>query len=109
MQHRLHVIIVIVVLLSFTIITGLLVAQAVGLRFSRIDAFLNPTITGAAVAACSGDNCPASLSVCAEKTGTACRIACYDDSDCDDRISATADVCKNPGTEFSLCVNKLLH
>jgi hypothetical protein len=33
-------------------------------------------------------------------------IACYDDSDCNDRIEATKDVCKNPGTDFSLCVNR---
>ena len=33
-------------------------------------------------------------------------IACYEDSDCDDRIGATEDLCKNPGTEYSLCVNK---
>lgn len=106
MHHRFYVTIVIVILLSLTAITGLLVAQAVGLRFSRIGIIFTPTITGAAVAACRGDNCPLPLSVCAEKTGTACRIACYEHSDCDDRISATADVCKNPGTEFSICVNR---
>lgn len=106
MHHRLHVTIVIVILLSLTAITGLLVAQAVGLRFSRIDAILSPTITGAAVAACAGADCPSPPPICAEKTGTACRVACYEHSDCDDRISATADVCKNPGTEFSICVNR---
>lgn len=107
MQHRFHVIMVIVVLLSFTIITGLLVAQAVGLRFSRIDTIFSPTITGAAVAACAGTDCPSPPPVCAEKSGTACRIACYEQADCDDRLAATADLCRNPGTEFSLCVNKL--
>ena len=33
-------------------------------------------------------------------------VACYDDSDCDDGIAATEDICKNPGTIGSLCVNK---
>ena len=33
-------------------------------------------------------------------------IACYDDSDCDDRVEETEDICRNPGTEYSLCVNK---
>lgn len=34
-------------------------------------------------------------------------IACYEDSDCDDKIEETEDICRNPGTEFSLCVNKV--
>jgi hypothetical protein len=33
-------------------------------------------------------------------------ITCNDDSDCNDRIKATTDTCKNPGTIHSLCVNK---
>ena len=33
-------------------------------------------------------------------------IACFDDSDCNDHISGTEDICRNPGTEYSLCVNK---
>lgn len=33
-------------------------------------------------------------------------IACYEDSDCDDHISETKDVCKNPGTWEALCVNR---
>ncbi len=33
-------------------------------------------------------------------------IACYDDKDCDDGIAATEDICRNPGSEFSLCVNR---
>lgn len=33
-------------------------------------------------------------------------IACYEHADCDDSIPATADVCLNPGTEDSLCVNR---
>jgi len=34
-------------------------------------------------------------------------VPCYEDIDCDDRREGTEDFCKNPGTEFSLCVNKL--
>ena len=34
-------------------------------------------------------------------------MACYEDQDCSDSIEATEDVCKNPGTEYSLCVNRV--
>ena len=34
--------------------------------------------------------------------------SCYNDEDCNDRSSNTVDTCKNPGTEYSLCVNKPL-
>lgn len=37
---------------------------------------------------------------------TADTIACYEDTDCDDRIEATIDLCLNPGTISSLCVNR---
>ena len=33
-------------------------------------------------------------------------IACYEDSDCDDHIAETKDVCKNPGTTEALCVSR---
>ncbi len=36
------------------------------------------------------------------------KIACYQDQDCDDKIAETQDICRNPGTEYSLCVNKPL-
>ena len=32
-------------------------------------------------------------------------IACFENSDCNDRIEATEDICRNPDTEYSLCVN----
>ena len=32
-------------------------------------------------------------------------IACFEDVDCNDRIERTEDICRNPGTEYSLCVN----
>ncbi len=34
------------------------------------------------------------------------KIACFDNADCDDGITATEDLCRNPGSEYSLCVNK---
>lgn len=34
-------------------------------------------------------------------------IACYQHSDCDDRLEKTEDLCRNPGTKYSLCVNKI--
>ncbi|MBI2112648.1 hypothetical protein HYT52_03890 [Candidatus Woesearchaeota archaeon] len=33
-------------------------------------------------------------------------IACYEHKDCNDNIQATEDICKNPGTLNSLCINK---
>ncbi|MFH1276718.1 MAG: hypothetical protein ABIH82_06420 [Candidatus Woesearchaeota archaeon] len=33
-------------------------------------------------------------------------VACYDHADCNDNIAVTEDVCKNPGTIHSLCVNR---
>jgi len=33
-------------------------------------------------------------------------VACFEDADCNDNIAATEDICRNPGTEYSLCVNK---
>lgn len=34
-------------------------------------------------------------------------VACYDDTDCNDRITETEDLCRNPGTAYSLCVNRV--
>lgn len=39
--------------------------------------------------------------------GVAKNIACFEDKDCNDHITATEDTCKNPGTAHSLCVNKI--
>lgn len=33
-------------------------------------------------------------------------VACYDDADCNDKIDATIDICKNPGTSRALCINR---
>ncbi len=33
-------------------------------------------------------------------------ISCYNHEDCDDKIAATEDICKNPGTIGSLCINR---
>ncbi|MBI4980935.1 hypothetical protein HZC30_05265 [Candidatus Woesearchaeota archaeon] len=35
-------------------------------------------------------------------------VACYEDSDCDDRIAQTEDVCMNPGTNDALCVSRVM-
>ena len=37
---------------------------------------------------------------------TLTNVACFHDKDCNDGINATQDLCRNPGTEYSLCVNK---
>ncbi len=33
-------------------------------------------------------------------------ISCYENQDCDDHIENTEDLCRNPGTRYSVCVNK---
>ena len=33
-------------------------------------------------------------------------VSCFEDNDCNDHNEETIDLCKNPGTEYSLCVNK---
>jgi len=35
-------------------------------------------------------------------------IACYENADCDDGIDCTGDLCRNPGTEQSICINQVL-
>jgi len=35
-------------------------------------------------------------------------IACDEDGDCNDKIEETEDICKNPGTKDSFCVNRLI-
>ncbi|MBT3814002.1 hypothetical protein HOE37_05490 [Candidatus Woesearchaeota archaeon] len=34
------------------------------------------------------------------------KVSCYDKDDCNDHNEATEDSCKNPATEYSLCINK---
>lgn len=34
--------------------------------------------------------------------------ACRNDQDCDDRITCTEDICKNPGQLNSFCANKVI-
>ena len=33
------------------------------------------------------------------------QISCNNNIDCNDRSISTTDLCRNPGTEYSLCVN----
>ncbi|MBT6774581.1 hypothetical protein HOA91_04375 [Candidatus Woesearchaeota archaeon] len=33
-------------------------------------------------------------------------VSCFEDKDCNDHNEETTDFCKNPSTEYSLCVNK---
>ena len=33
-------------------------------------------------------------------------VVCYEDAGCDDKLERTEDICRNPGTEYSICVNK---
>ncbi len=38
-------------------------------------------------------------------TGATVTEVCESNDDCDDGIVGTEDICRNPGTEYSLCVN----
>ena len=33
-------------------------------------------------------------------------VDCFENNDCNDHIEETEDICKNPGTDYSLCINK---
>jgi len=33
-------------------------------------------------------------------------VVCYEDLDCNDKLERTVDICRNPGTEYSICINK---
>ena len=35
-------------------------------------------------------------------------VTCYENADCEDQNLNTEDICRNAGTEYSLCVNRLL-
>ena len=34
------------------------------------------------------------------------KVSCYVNSDCNDKIENTEDICRNPGTVDSFCVNR---
>lgn len=35
------------------------------------------------------------------------QVDCYNNLECNDQISSTEDSCRNPGTIYSSCVNKI--
>lgn len=36
------------------------------------------------------------------------QVACYSNADCSDNIDCTEDICRNPGSEYSLCINRII-
>ena len=36
------------------------------------------------------------------------QVSCYSDADCSDKIDCTQDICRNPGSEYSLCINRAI-
>lgn len=108
MDYRYKSGLLIMVLISMTAIAGIIIAKGgSNIVFSAAPGQERTYgLTGAVVAEmnCTGENpnedCP---ETCQDYS---CVIACEEDGDCDDKIEATEDFCRNPGTEFSLCVNQ---
>lgn len=97
MDHRLYPWLFIGMLIGMTALISLIAAGNGGFLFSNPS--FPASLTGASVA---------NGSVTALCTGRSCVISCYNDLDCDDRMDATSDICRNPGTRYSLCVNKAI-
>ncbi len=104
MNHTVKTTLLLVFLFSATAYLGLVLTQAnlgdlLGGRESLTSAIIAEN--------CQGDDCPLPVIGCGEeRSGYACQIACYADEDCDDDIPQTEDLCRNPGTEYSICINK---
>ena len=116
MNHKIEMVLLVFFLMGSIALVGIIIGQANGQSefFSNLrqNIVTSGTITGGTVADtqdCSGENCPPLTSAarpCAGNQGYACRIVCSVDEDCDDKILQTIDRCKNPGTEYSVCINK---
>ncbi|HLC71388.1 MAG TPA: hypothetical protein VJI32_05240 [Candidatus Nanoarchaeia archaeon] len=104
MNHTTKVMFTITFLLSMTFFLGVVLSGG-----SFQDLTGSATLTGGVIAEnCLGEECEVQATGCGDdRSGYACRIACYSDQDCDDTIAQTKDICRNPGTEYSVCVNKL--
>ncbi len=104
MDYRWRSGLVVAILIGMVALSGVIIGKGgSNIIFSGSPAGESPPgMTGAATGEidCQGSDCP---ELCQDYS---CVIACYDDQDCDDRMAATEDTCKNPGTEFSLCVNQ---
>ncbi len=103
MNHTTKTIFTITFLLSMTLFLGIVLSG------KSFNAFAGSAgITGNVIAEnCQGEECAISVIGCgSDHSGYACRIACYSAQDCDDTIAQTSDICRNPGTEYSVCINK---
>ena len=108
MNHTIKSVLAVFFLLGVLGTLGVIIAQGNGgsVFFGKVGKALGSDgLTGAIAGEdCQEDNCSVSNESC---KGYACSIACYEDKDCDDKTEATEDLCRNPGTTFSLCVNKV--
>lgn len=106
MHHNLKTTLVIVFLLSVTTYLGLVLTN------TSLGDFMggNEGLTGGAIAEnCQGEDCIQPVIGCEDgRSGYACRIVCNSNEECDDNIPQTEDLCRNPGTENSLCVNRIM-
>lgn len=103
MNHTTKTLFVVTFLLSMTLFLGVVLSGG-----SFQDLTGSATLTGGVTAEnCQGEECNVPVTGCGDgRRGYACRIACYSDQDCDDTIVQTNDICRNPGTEYSVCVQK---
>lgn len=105
MNYPVKTIFTIVFLLSVTTYLGLVLTQT---QWSGLLSGKEGLTGGTTAENCVGEECVRPTIGCGnDRSGHACRIACYADEDCDDNIPQTDDFCRNPGTENSLCVNKV--
>ena len=106
MNHNLKATLVIIFLLSVTTYLGLILTN------TSLGNFMggNEGLTGGSVAEnCQGEECVQPIVGCGEdRSGYACRIVCHSNEECDDGISQTDDICRNPSTVKSLCVNRII-
>ena len=106
MNYKVKTALVMVFLLSVTAYFGLILTQV---QLKDIISGNNGLTGGAVAEPCQGEACPQPMPGCSEdESGHACRVACYSDDDCDDTLPQTEDICRNPGTEYSVCVNRPL-
>ncbi len=97
MDHRLYPWLFIGMLVGMSALFSLIATGNAGFLFSNPS--LSAGLTGASVVNDTGN------ALC---SGRSCVISCYNDLDCDDRVDATSDICRNPGTRYSLCVSQVI-
>ncbi|HIH11952.1 TPA: hypothetical protein HA241_07215 [Candidatus Woesearchaeota archaeon] len=106
MNHRTKGIVVGIAFIFVNVLLAFFIAQTVSEGMFWKSIVGGSSITGAVVVSANGTVSTEEVG-CVPGEGHSCRIVCRQDNDCDDGMSVTRDVCRNPGTVYSLCVNML--